>query len=177
MYLREWGRIITLHGFTEQQLLGQVAAHLKPAEMTAVWPTLAVLRDGGGCAVGDRSRKQVALWLRWIARGLGTLVAGFWVFIGILEAITGSDPWTAESTVMATLIVAAALAASTAWWRVGIGGILHILVGTAHCVFAFVAAGHNKLFAVAITGVPFLLVGTLFLASWSLSRRMEAAHS
>ena len=123
---------------------------------------------------GDRSRKQVALWLRWIARGLSTLVAGFWVFIGILEEIAGSDPWIVESTVLAMLIVAAALAVAAAWWREGIGGILLILVGIAHCVFAFVAAGHNKLFAVAITGVPFLLVGTLLLASWSLSRRMEA---
>jgi len=126
---------------------------------------------------GDRSRKQVALWLRWIARGLSTLVAGFWVFIGILEEIAGSDPWIVESTVLAMLIVAAALAVAAAWWREGIGGILLILVGIAHCVFAFVAAGHNKLFAVAITGVPFLLVGTLFLASWSLSRRMEAESS
>ena len=126
---------------------------------------------------GDRSENQAALWLRWIARGLGTLVAGFWVFIGILEAIAGSDPWTVESTVLATLIVAAALAVAAAWWRERIGGFLLILVGSAHCVFVFVAAGQNKLFAVAITGVPFLLVGTLFLASWLLSRRMEAAQS
>jgi hypothetical protein len=115
--------------------------------------------------------------LRWIARGLGTLVAGFWVLIGVLEAIAGSDPWTAESNVLATLIVAAALAVAAAWWREGIGGFLILLVGAAHFVFAFVAAGHNKLFAVAITGVPFLLVGTLFLASWLLSRRTEAVQS
>jgi hypothetical protein len=126
---------------------------------------------------GHRSGKQAALWLRWIARGLGTLVAGFWVFIGVLEAIAGSDPWTAESTVLAALIVAAALAVAAAWWREGLGGFLLLLVGMAHCVFASVAAGHNKLFAVAITGVPFLLVGTLFLACWLLSRRTEAAKS
>lgn len=177
MYLHGRGRIITLHGFTEQQLLGQVAVRLRPAEMAAVWPTPTVLREGGGCVSGDRSRKRAALWLRRTARGLGTLVAGFWVLIGVLEAIAGTDPWTVESAVLATLIVAAALAVAAAWWREGIGGILLILVGAAHCVFAFIAAGHNKLFAVAITGVPFLLVGTLFLTSWSLSRRMEAAQS
>ena len=126
---------------------------------------------------GHGSGKQSAPWLRWIARGLGTLVAGFWVFIGVLEASTGSDPWTAESTVLATLIVAAALAVAAAWWREGLDGFLLLLVGTAHCALAFVAAGHNKLFAVAIAGVPFLLVGTLFLASWQLFRRTEAAQS
>lgn len=126
---------------------------------------------------GHRSGKQAALWLRWIARGLGALVASFWVFIGALQAIAGSDPSAAESAVLVTLIVGAALAVAAAWWREEIGGILLIAVGAAHSVFAFVAAGHNEFFAVAITGVPFLLVGTPFLASWSLSRRTEAAHS
>jgi hypothetical protein len=116
------------------------------------------------------SGKQVALWLHWIARGFGTLVAGFWVFIGILEAIAGSDPWTAESTVLAVLIVAGAVAVAVAWWRELAGGCLALLVGLAHGVFAYIAAGHNKLFAVAITGVPFLLVGLLFLGSWWVHR-------
>ena len=127
--------------------------------------------------VSQGSGKQVALWLRWIARGLGTLVAGFWVFIGILEAIFGSDPWTVESTVLAALIVAAAVAVTVAWWREGIGGSLLLLVGVAYGVFAFVTAGHNKLFAGAITGVPVLLVGLLFLGSWWRNRRVQTAPS
>lgn len=116
-------------------------------------------------------------WIGWIARGLGALFAGFWLFIGVLQAFFGSDPWTVESTILATLMVASVLAVAAAWWREGVGGTLLILVGAAHCIFAYVAAGHNKLFAVLISGVPFLLVGILFLASWFLSRRMEAAHS
>jgi hypothetical protein len=63
------------------------------------------------------------------------------------------------------------------WWREEIGGILLILVGVAHSVFAYIAAGHRKVYAVVITSVPFLLVGSLFLASWSLSRRRGAARS
>ena len=123
------------------------------------------------------SRQQVALWLHWVARGLGTLVASFWVFIGSLEAIAGPDPWTIESTVWAALIVAAAVAVAVAWWREGIGGALLLLFGLAHGVFAFVAAGDNKLFTVAITGVPFLLVGFLFLGSWWLHRTADTAQS
>ncbi len=125
---------------------------------------------------GQGTGRQVAQWLRWIARGLGALVAGFWVFIGILEAIAGSDPWTVESTVLTGLIVAGAAAVAAAWWREGIGGLLLLLVGAAHGIFSFAAAGHNKLFAVAITAVPFLLVGLLFLASWWFSRRTETAQ-
>ena len=126
---------------------------------------------------GQGSGKHVALGLRWIARGLGTLVAGFWVFLGILEAIFGPDPWTFETTALAVLIVAIAGAVTVAWWREGIGGALLLLVGVAHGAFAFLAAGQNKLFAVAITGVPILLVGLLFLASWWRSRRAETASS
>ena len=121
------------------------------------------------------SAKQVALWLRWIARGLGTLVAGFWVFIGILDAIAGPDPWTVESTVLAVLIVAAAAVVAVAWWSEGLGGALLLLVGLAHGVFAFIASGHNRLFAIAITGVPLLLAGFLFLVSWWLQRAADTA--
>jgi len=107
---------------------------------------------------------------------LGTLVAGFWVLIGLLEAFAGADPWTVESAILVVLIVAAALTVAVAWWRAGPGGFLLVLVGAAHCVFAAVTAGHNRLFAVAITGVPYLLAGALFLASWRLSRAAEAAR-
>ena len=138
---------------------------------------LAVLRESGGIMAGRGSGKQRALWLRWVVRGLGTLVAGFWVFIGILQVIAGSDLWTVESTALAALIVAAAVAVAVGWWREGIGGLLLLIVGAAHGVFAYVAAGHNKLIAVAITGVPFLLLGLLFLASWWLSRRTEMAQN
>lgn len=125
---------------------------------------------------GQSPGNRAALWLRRMARGLGVLLAGFWVFIGILQAFVGSDPWTIESAVLAALIVAGALAVAAGWWRAGIGGLLLMLVGAVHCAFAWVAAGHNKLFAVAITGIPFLLVGALFLASWWLLRRRASAQ-
>ena len=87
----------------------------------------------------QRSRRSIAIWLRWLARGLGTLVAGLWVFIGI-------------------------------------GGALLVLVGVAHGVFALVAAGHNQLVAVAVTGLPFVLVGLLFLGSWWCFQSTEIAQ-
>ncbi len=73
---------------------------------------------------------------------------------------------------MAILIVASALAVLVAWWQERIGAILVILVGVAHCVFAFLVSGHNTLFAMFISGVPFLLVGILFLMSWRQMRSL-----
>lgn len=150
---------------------------MRPLRLAALAdkPAPTALRERDGTMAGQGSGKQVALSLRWIARGLGTLVAGFWVFIGILEAIFGPDPWTLESTALAVLIVAVAAAVTVAWWREGFGGALLLLVGVAHGLFGFLAARHNKLFAVAITAPPVLLAGLLFLASWWRFRRAETA--
>jgi hypothetical protein len=120
-------------------------------------------------SIAEKAAVRKSRWIRWIARGLGSLVAGFWLFIGVLLAILGSEPWTPESAVMAILIVASALAVLIAWWQEGTGGILVIVGGVAHCVFAFVASGHNTLFAMLISGGPFLLVGILLLVSWHQS--------
>ena len=127
------------------------------------------MKSGGEVSV-PRTR-----WIRWTARVLGALLAGFWVFIGVLLGILGSEPRTTESAVMATLILVSALAVSVAWWREGIGAILVIAAGVAHCVFAYLASGHNTLFAMLISGVPFVLVGILFLSSWH-RRRTTAAQ-
>jgi uncharacterized membrane protein len=96
----------------------------------ATWSVPAVQARARERIVARQSPDNLgALWLRRIARGSGALLAGFWVFIGILQAFVGSDPWTVESAILAALIVAAALVVATAWWRAEIGGLLLILVG------------------------------------------------
>lgn len=60
-------------------------------------------------SIAEKAAVRKSRWIRWIARGLGSLVAGFWLFIGVLLAILGSETWTPESAVMAILIVASAL--------------------------------------------------------------------
>ena len=108
---------------------------------------------------------------RWVARGLGSLVAAFWVFIGVASGISEPGPWTLESAIMAGLIVASALSVLVAWWREGVGGALVVVCAVAHSTFACFAAGHNRGLAILISGGPFLLIGVLFLASWWRSRR------
>jgi hypothetical protein len=125
-----------------------------------------------GDIITTRARKDTtATWWRWIARGVGSLVAGFWLLIGGLYAVVGSDPWTWESAVMAVLIVSSALSVLIAWWREGLGGMLVGACGIAHAVFAIISAGRNRAFAVLISGGPFLLTGILFLASWRAQQR------
>ena len=70
----------------------------------------------------DRPAGGLARWLRWAGRILGTCSGAFWLFMGIVSAVAGQDPWTGESTMLAILIAAAAAGAGIAWWREDIGG-------------------------------------------------------
>jgi hypothetical protein len=93
------------------------------------------------------------------------------MFTGIVSAINESEPWTYESVIIAVFIVTAPLGIFIAWLREGIGGILLILYAVAFSTFGYISAGHNKPFAMVITGAPFLVIGILFLTSWWKSRR------
>lgn len=121
----------------------------------------------------DDERNTAARWARWVARGIGTLAAGFWLLAGSAAGIAGSDPWSTEAAVLTVLIISSAVAVALAWWRERIGGALVLVCGAGHSLFAYIAAGHNRALAVLITGVPLLIAGALFLASWRMSRRAE----
>jgi len=121
-------------------------------------------------SVGNTSDRPTK-WLRRMARGTGSLVAGFWLFLSIVGAINESEPWTLESRILVGLIIASAGSVAVGWWREGVGGVLLVAVAVAHSTFAYFAAGHNKGLAMAISGGPLLVVGLLFLASWWRRRR------
>jgi hypothetical protein len=118
---------------------------------------------------GARSR-----WMRWPARALGTLAAAWWLFIGVAEITVGHTPWSAEGALLGALIVVNALGTLIAWFREEIGGAILALGGGALCLFAYLTAGHNRAFAVLVSGAPFLIAGILFL-TWSggLAPRQE----
>ncbi|HEY42976.1 MAG TPA: hypothetical protein G4O11_03230 [Anaerolineae bacterium] len=109
--------------------------------------------------------------LRWIARGLGTLIASFWLLIAILSLIYEQEQGGIESTIMALLIVSSILGVVIAWLRELEGGLIILVVAIAHSTFALIEAGHNKGFAVLISGGPFFVIGSLFIATWWRSKR------
>jgi hypothetical protein len=49
------------------------------------------------------------------------------------------------------------------------------LVAVARALFAYLASGHNRAFAMLISGGPFLLVGVLFLLYWARSQSDKAS--
>jgi len=109
---------------------------------------------------------RAALWVRWIARALGSLVVVYWVIVGITSAIGDDAPWTWESTVIVVLIAASAVSVAVAWWREGIGGLLLLVCGVALGAFAGITAAHSRGVAVLLAGSPLVVVGVLFVGSW-----------
>ena len=109
--------------------------------------------------------------IRRFARILGLVIVGFWLLVTVMSGFEEGWGVSGEGAIMLALIIASTVAFIFAWWRERLGGILLLIVGLAHCIFAYFAAGRNKALAISVSGVPFLLLGGLFLWSWSRSRR------
>ena len=123
-------------------------------------------------------RKRVVPCIR-ISRGLnalvlGTLAAVFWSLTLTISAIgeiaQGEFQWSLEGLLLAVLALAAVLSVAIAWRREKTGGIALVASGLAFITFGYLSAGHNKAFAMLISGGPFLVAGILFLASWWILR-------
>jgi hypothetical protein len=123
-------------------------------------------KDGSVAETPVPRGDATAKWLRWLARGIGSTVTGLWLFIGVLHGIGDSEQWTWESTIITVLVAALALGVLIGWWREAIGGGVLVVVAMAFSAFAWVTAGHNKGFAILISGGPFLVAGILLLMSW-----------
>ena len=117
----------------------------------------------------NNSYEMVTKRIRRIARVLGSLAAAYWLFMAIGYGITSPDPLTGEGAMMAALITTSVIGVIVAWWREGTGGTILVVDAIAYGIFAFFAAGRNKGFAVSITAGPWLLIGSLFIASWRRS--------
>jgi len=100
------------------------------------------------------SEQRSVGWLRWVARGLGTLAAAWWVLAGVGHGLAGDEPWTAESTVLVVLVAVNVLGVILAWWRERLGWIVLVVGGAAMCVFAWVSAGARIGRAVPGLGYP-----------------------
>ena len=108
-------------------------------------------------------------WLRGFARVIGSVVVAFFLLTGIGSAFGDSDPWTAESTVIAVLFTTLTVGVVVAWWREGIGGAIVTIGAITLGIFAYFSAGHNKIYAMLMMGVPLMVSGILFLICWRRS--------
>ncbi len=117
--------------------------------------------------------------IHWTARILGSVSGAFWVLAltlsTIMESKLGVKPTPEaklEGTILGCLVAIVVIGVIIAWFREGIGGFLTTLGAIALCIFSYISAGHNKIFAVLISGIPFLIAGILSLISWWRLKRL-----
>jgi hypothetical protein len=122
----------------------------------------------------NNNTQQVVQWLRWIALAISSLTAAFWLFILIdillCDLVVGCVSVTWDMALLLFLVVASIASAAIAWRWESIGGPVLIIWGLAFTVIAYVTSRPHQAFSMLVTGVPFLIAGTLFLASWWSNR-------
>ena len=127
----------------------------------------------------NNDTQPVAQWIRWIALAISSLTAAYWllILINILlcELVVGCVSVTWDIALLLFLVVASIASVAIAWRWENIGGPVLILWGLSFTVIAYVTSRPHQAFSMLVTGVPFLIAGLLFLASW-WSRRIVLNH-
>lgn len=123
--------------------------------------------------VKDRKTKLIRL----IARVWGTITAAFWIISLTLSTIFEKTEeltptaWI-EGLILGILVFISSVGVAIAWWREGIGGLIVVIGGIVLSIFAYITAGHNKIFAMLISGIPFLIAGIISLISWCRTKSL-----
>lgn len=125
-------------------------------------------------------QKPLVKGMRWAAWIIGGVVLAFLLMMLIGEGIMAIRDESLGLDVASLLIILPILTALAgyivSWWREEIGGLLLILVSMAFAILPGVGAQWawsvlQALRVWAILGLPFLIVGGLFLLSWWFSRK------
>ncbi len=107
--------------------------------------------------------------LMWFARIGGVIISIFWLISffdsSIGENIGSQLNLTLEGILLLVLIVASTIGVGIAWKHPLTGGKVTVISSLFLCIFAYFSAGDNKMFAVAVSGLPYFLVGVLFIQS------------
>jgi hypothetical protein len=113
--------------------------------------------------------KQQGQILMWGARIGGLVISGFWIISLTLNTIRESegDPFrlTIEGSLLALLVFSSSVAAIYAWIDPLSGGKFTIISSIFLTIFSYFAAAQDRMMAVLISGLPYFLIGLLFVQS------------
>jgi hypothetical protein len=121
-------------------------------------------------------KNRTARIIIWAARTLGSIAGTYWALSLISSTILEiGTPITTrvmiEGLILAGLIAVILAGVITAWWNEKTGGIIITVAAAALCIFSYIDAGFNKIFAMMVSGFPFLISGILFLIGWWVSKK------
>jgi len=108
--------------------------------------------------------------MRWIARIVSLLATAAWALIMLdiilCEVIVGCITITWETGFLVFLVATSLLSVVLAWHREDIGGVAMLLWGLVLTMIAYATSRPYEIVSMLATGIPFMVAGALFLASW-----------
>ena len=107
--------------------------------------------------------------LMWGARIGGLIISGFWIVSLVLNTIRESKGdvfrLTLEGSLLFLLVFSSSVAAVYAWIAPLSGGKFTIISSIFLAILAYFSASQDRLMAVVISGLPYFLIGLLFVQS------------
>ena len=123
----------------------------------------------------EGEQERLAKRMRWAARIIGLTTAGFLLISliagAIVEAAEDWEPITIAGILLAVLAAMALAGCIVSWWRERLASILLILTAVGMGIHIGIYAGRNHFLVWLMLGLPYLIAGVLFLASWRSSRK------
>ncbi len=123
---------------------------------------------------------RLAKRMRWAARIIGLLAAGFCLLmlIGstVAEVRTGAWETTSQTNIIQGSLIGVLGAIGLAgcivsWWRERLASILLVLTAAGFGIHIGLCAGRNHFLVWLMMGFPYLIASVLFFNSWLLSRK------
>jgi hypothetical protein len=107
--------------------------------------------------------------LVWIARICGLIISGIWLFYLVRHIITAGFrsllPPSSTGIILFLLIMTLSVGVGISWKRPLSGGKFIIVLSVLLGIFNYFSVEEGRLIAVAFQGLPYFLVGLLFVQS------------
>ena len=129
----------------------------------------------------DKNINKNTRAIRWIARILGTILAVYWVFSTVASLIQNFGNFMAWDFIFYgsyAFIIICAVGVIVAWFKEKIGGIILVASAVAVIIFSIIFGlnpASEVLMLIGSVGLPFLIIGILFLVYWWKSRKLSAS--
>ena len=123
---------------------------------------------------------RLAKRMRWAARIIGLLAAGFCLFMligsAIAEVLTGAWETTSQADIIQGSLIGVLGAIGLAgcimsWWRERLASILLVLTAVGFGIHIGLVAGRNHFLVWLMMGFPYLIASVLLFNSWLLTRK------
>ena len=127
----------------------------------------------------DKNINKSSRVILWIARILGTILAVYWVFSTVVSLIQNFGLFDLIAYGSTAFIIICVVGVIVAWFKEKIGGIILVASAVAVIIFSIIFGlnpASEVLMLIGSVGLPFLVIGILFLVYWWKSRKLSASQ-